>query len=236
MVSRKKPRRVAVFDIDGTIFRSSLLIELVEGLIAQGIFKASARHGYERAYQNWLNRKDGYEKYIWAVVKTFEMNLRGVSEKDFKKVIRGVIAREQERVYRYTRDLVKELKRRGYFLLAISHSPKYVAHLFAQKLGFNKVYGRYLELDSRGRFTGGELYANLIYDKAKILRRAVRKENLTLAGSVGVGDTESDIPFLRLVSKPICFNPNSALYRVARTRGWQIVVERKDVIYKIPQA
>jgi len=31
-----KKRKVAIFDIDGTIFRSSLLVELLEALIAEG--------------------------------------------------------------------------------------------------------------------------------------------------------------------------------------------------------
>jgi len=31
-------RKIAVFDIDGTIFRSSLLIECVEAMISAGLF------------------------------------------------------------------------------------------------------------------------------------------------------------------------------------------------------
>ena len=31
-------KKVAVFDVDGTLFRSSLLIEIVETLIAAGVF------------------------------------------------------------------------------------------------------------------------------------------------------------------------------------------------------
>jgi phosphoserine phosphatase len=101
-------------------------------------------------------------------------------------------------------------------------------------MGFHKTYGTLLELDPKTkRFTGKRLYEDLIFDKAKILRRAMEKDNLTLAGSVGVGDTESDIPFLALVRRPICFNPNSALYRVAKRRGWEVVVERKDVVYEV---
>ena len=74
---------------------------------------------------------------------------------------------------------------------------------------------------------------DLVSDKAKILQRAVEKEGLTLKGSIGVGDTESDIKFLKLVQRPICFNPNKKLYNHAKSVGWEIVVERKDVIYKI---
>ena len=49
-------RRVAVFDVDGTIFRSSLLIELVEVLIEKEIFPLSVRVDYEREKVRWLDR------------------------------------------------------------------------------------------------------------------------------------------------------------------------------------
>jgi len=65
------------------------------------------------------------------------------------------------------------------------------------------------------------------------LKRAVEKEGLTLAHSIGVGDTESDIPFLELVAQPICFNPNMNLYRYAKRMKWKVVVERKDVVYEL---
>lgn len=35
-----RKRKVAVFDIDGTIFRSSLLIELVEVMVQHGLFQS----------------------------------------------------------------------------------------------------------------------------------------------------------------------------------------------------
>ena len=47
-----------------------------------------------------------------------------------------------------------------------------------------------------------------------------------------MGDTEGDIPMLSVVENPICFNPNAKLAEVARANGWDIVIERKDVIYE----
>ncbi len=70
-------------------------------------------------------------------------------------------------------------------------------------------------------------------DKSKILDRVLEKGGLTLRGSVGVGDTESDIAFLKRVQKPICFNPNKKLYTHAKRAGWRVVLERKDVIYEL---
>src|SRR3989344_413105 len=230
-----KKRKVAVFDIDGTIFRSSLLIELVETLVAAGVFPEEARRESAPAYRDWLDRRDSYEKYIGAVIRTFDRHIRGVKRKKFAELMNEVAEFHRDRVYRYTRDLVGDLKKKGYYLLAISHSPKYAVERFGKQLGFNKTYGRILAVDGRDRFTGITEHVTLIMDKAKILRRAVEKENLTLKGSVGVGDTESDINFLKLVDRPICFNPNGELYREARRRKWQGVVERKDVVYVLPR-
>ena len=226
-------RKFAVFDIDGTIFRSSLLIELVEELISEKLFPQSARQIYTAPQKAWLDRKGSYDKYIGAVVKAFDSHLKGVPEKDFRRAVRNMVRKNQDRVYRFTRDLAADLKRRGYFLLAISHSPKYVVDAFAKRMGFTKVYGRLFELDSRRRFTGQAFYLELIDDKSRILKRAVTKEKLTLKDSVGVGDTDSDIAFLKMVERPICFNPNRRLYNHARRQGWEVVVERKDVVYHL---
>ena len=222
-----------MFDIDGTIFRSSLLVECVAALIDAGMFPARAKAAYAGAHRRWLERKGSYEAYIDAVVGAFRRHIVGVAEAEFVPLVRRVVGAQRRHVYRYTRDLVARLRRRGYFLLAVSHSPKYLVDDFARELGFDKIYGRLLELDAAGRFTGHALHADVIGSKAKVLRRAVEKEHLTLAGSFGVGDTEADVGFLERVAHPICFNPNQALFRIARRRGWQVVVERKDVIYEL---
>ncbi|MEK7567756.1 MAG: HAD-IB family hydrolase [Patescibacteria group bacterium] len=228
-----KKKKVAIFDVDGTIFRGSLLIELVEVLIERGIFKVEARRLYQDEKFRWLDRKGDYENYINAVVASFMKNLKGVTYGDFKDAADTVVARYHDRTYRYTRDLVIELRRKGYYLLAVSHSPKGIVDSFCKRLGFNKIYGMFYELGPSDRFTGTVSDAHLIHNKGTILRRAILKENLTLSGSVGVGDTEGDIAFLELVDKPICFNPNKKLFTYAKRLGWKVVVERKDVIYKL---
>lgn len=226
-------RKVAIFDVDGTIFRSSLFIELIEAMVEEGYFPKEMRDDYALAYRKWLDRKGTYETYLEAAIKSFMKNLRGVRYADFADVAKTVVTLEKDRVYRYSRDLIKELKKKGYFMLAVSQSPKTVLDLFCKRLGFDKVYGRIYELGPQNKFTGGIVDLHLIANKANILRRAVDKENLTLAGSIAVGDTEGDIPMLEMVDKPICFNPNAALYRYAKLQGWKVVVERKDVIYEI---
>ena len=226
-------RKVAVFDVDGTIFRSSLLIQVVEAMIESGDFPKGAREEFEHEHQLWLDREGDYETYINAVIIAFRKHLKGVPYKALEDAAHKVVDVQSKHTYRYTRDLLKDLKERGYFLLAVSHSPKTVLDKFCPRLGFDKTYGIFYETGTTEKFTGTVAEEHLIYNKANILKRAVEKENLTLAHSVGVGDTESDIPFLELVAKPICFNPNKKLYRYAKMHEWNVVVERKDVIYEL---
>jgi HAD superfamily hydrolase (TIGR01490 family) len=224
-------KKVAIFDIDGTIFRSSLVIELTDAFIQEGVFSSRVRRFYALAHKNWLDRKGPYEEYINAVVMAFRKNIKGILFKEFLRIAKKVVTLQRNRTYIYSRDLIKKLKKKSYFLLAISHSPKKIVEEFCKKLGFNKVYGQIYEIDKQKRFTGKVLYLDLIIDKAKVLKRAVEKEKLTLRGSVGVGDTESDIAFLKMVEDPICFNPNKKLYQYAKQHGWKVIVERKDVVY-----
>lgn len=229
----KKMKKVAIFDIDGTIFRSSLLIELTEAMIQQGIFKKSVKNIYAKAYKKWQDRKGPYGEYIMAVVKAFESNMKGMRAKDFFRISKEVADFHKDRTYRYTRQLIKDLKKKGYYMLAISHSPLSVLKDFCVNIGFNKVYGRMHDIDANDRLTGGTMHLEIINDKSKTLQRAIEKEGLTLKDSVGVGDTESDIRFLEMVKHPICFNPNSGLYKHAKKVGWKVVVERKDVIFEL---
>jgi HAD superfamily hydrolase (TIGR01490 family) len=229
----ERSRRVAIFDVDGTIFRSSLLIQVVNRLIEKEVFPASTRQVYEHEYKRWLNREGDYDEYIGAVVKAFVGHLKGIHYSALADAAEEVVEEQWKRVYRYTRDLLKDLKKRGYFLLAISHSPKTVLDKFCPRLGFNKTYGMIYEIGPTECFTGNIIEEHLILNKAAIVRRALLKENLSLTGSIGVGDTESDVSFLEMVAQPICFNPNAKLYRYAKRMGWKVVVERKDVVYEL---
>lgn len=226
-------RRVAFFDIDGTVFRSSLLIELVEELLLAGVFPANSSDEFDGLKRKWQDREGSYEDYINAVIKVFRSNLKGVFYGDFADIGKLVVAKHSKRVYRYTRDLIKELKDDGYFVVAISQSPKKLLDEFCRQYGFDKVYGRIYEIGPQDRFTGEVADEHLISNKANIVARIFEDESLTREGSVGVGDTEGDIPLLEAVERPICFNPNKALFEQAKRRDWPLVVERKDVIYEL---
>lgn len=226
-------KKLAVFDVDGTIFRGSLTISLVERLIRDGVFPPEARNHYVMNRKKWIEREGDYEAYINSLVRALMSHIKGVRYEDVLRAAEAVVKEERGFTYRYTRDLVASLSGRGYYMLAVSHSPKTIVDLFGKAMGFTKVYGMLYEIGPSDRFTGTIMDLHLIGNKANIVKRVVEKEGLSLKGSIGVGDTESDISFLELVDKPICFNPNKKLYQHAQRNKWSVVVERKDVIYSL---
>ena len=229
-----KKVKLAIFDIDGTIFRSSLLIELINGLVADGIFPLTAKKETEKEFMAWLDRKGGYEEYIKKVIAIHLKFISGKSVIEVESSAEHTVRQLRNRVYRYTRDLIKKLKTENYLLITISGSPTYVVSKFAKMLGFQAFFGSEYETKD-GHFTGEVLNLQTFYKKSLVLKEYIEKNKLAVdfKKSIAVGDTESDIAMLELVGRPIAFNPNLALASHAKKHGFDIVVERKDVIYDL---
>src|SRR5260221_4140120 len=100
---KSKQVKLAVFDIDGTIFRSSLVIELSHALVEAGIFPRVAKKEIAKEYLAWLDRKGSYEAYINKVVKIYIKYITGKNFNRVNTVAQKVIKYQKDRVYRYTR-------------------------------------------------------------------------------------------------------------------------------------
>jgi HAD superfamily hydrolase (TIGR01490 family) len=227
MSKHKQP--VAVFDIDGTIFRSSLVIELIEELLRSEKLPEHVKDEYLASRQRWLDREGSYENYIQDVVAAFNKHTVGMEQQIVREVAGEVVERMGKHTYRFTRRLIDELKS-SHFLLAISGSPQEVVALFAQQHGFEATSGKIGTLQN-GKYTGEFQSAA----KDEILKQFMDDYDLTYENSVGVGDTESDAAFLELVQRPVAFNPNRQLFDAAQRHGWEVIVERKDVVYQLKE-
>lgn len=225
--------KLAIFDIDGTIFRSSLVIQLCQALVMAGIFPKTSQTEIEKEYLAWLNRKGSYEAYINKVVKIYIKYIKGKQFSQVKRVADRVIFLQKDRTYRFTRNLIKKLKKQGYFLVAVSGSPDYIVEAYAKAIGFNACFGTQLEVINN-KFTGKVVNLDSAFNKAGVILGLVKKyPKADFKKSIAVGDTEGDVNMLNLVGKPIAFNPNLHLAKIAKKKAWQIVVERKDVIFEL---
>jgi len=221
---------IAVFDIDGTLFRSALEAELNLAMVEYGLFPKIVKEELDVSFTAWVNRKGSYNDYLMKLVQVFEKRLRGITEEDVRLVSGLVMQTQCDRVYVWPRELIKKL-RRTHKLIAISGAPQIILDEFNKYWRFDYVYGTIFEIKD-GVYTGKQTMAPW-RDKKRTLLDCVKKYKLSLKKSIGVGDTEIDIPLLEAVDRPIAFNPNLPLYQTAKKRGWEIVVERKNVVYEM---
>lgn len=222
---------LAVFDVDGTLFRRGLLPALTRRLVDEGVFPERVREELSEDYYAWVERRGSYEVYDELVVRLFLRELKGVPVAELRRCAKVEVEAHGRRLHLYTRDLALRLKQAGYYLIAISGSPQEILDIFLKPLGFDRAWGTVLGQDE-GCYTG-ELLHHPFSDKRGVLREFLDEAGLDLRDSVGVGDTLSDVGFLELVRTPIVFNPNRSLFETARQQNWSIVVERKDVIYNL---
>src|SRR5215210_3817865 len=223
---------LAVFDVDGTLFRRGLLPALTRRLVNEAVFPERVRDELSRDYYAWVERRGSYETYDELVMALFLRELQGVSVAELRRCAIAEVEAHGRRLHIYTRDVARRLKEAGYYLIAISGSPQEILDLFLKPLGFDRDWGTVLAQDARGRYTG-EVLQNPFGNKRRVMEEFLESAEVGLEDSVGMGDTLSDVGFLEMVRTPIAFNPNRGLFEVARQRGWAIVVERKDVIYNL---
>ena len=232
MLSPQK-NKLAIFDIDGTIFRKNLHFELINELAWMKVFPLEARNALTTIYTNWLEHEGTYEEYRKALVELYAKHINGCAYDDVIKASKMVVAFHAKRTYIYAEKLIKKLRSAGYYLIAVSGSPIEVVEEYNNHyLKFDHAFGSLYTLDDTKHYTGEAIFEPS-KNKGHVVEQYMYEHKLSLKDSYGVGDTESDISFLKLVKHPIAFNPNKNLKHVAEQEHWPIVVEKKDVIYEI---
>lgn len=223
-------QKFAVFDIDGTLIRWQLFHAIADKLGKNDLLPAEVHSTICAARRNWKVRGGNFSDYEETLVKAYLPALTNVNPTDYERVVTEVYEEYKDQVYTYTRDLIKSLKNEGYLIFAISGSPMNIVKLMAAHYGFDDCIGEVLNIEN-GKFNGER--STPIHNKRKALDELMGRHNTTIKGSIGVGDSEGDIAMLETVENPIAFNPARGLFEVASNRGWNIVIERKSMVYQL---
>lgn len=229
----KKKEKIAIFDIDGTIFRKNLHFELINELAWMKVFPHEARNQLTKIYTNWLEHEGTYEDYRRALVALYSEYIKGCKKEDVLRASKIVVPFHAKRTYIFAEKLIKKLRDENYHLLIISGSPVEIVEEYNRHyLHFDGAFGSIYECDEAGNYTGVASFEPS-KNKGHLVEQYLYEHSLSLKGSYGIGDTESDISFLKLVENPIAFNPNQNLKKTAMENNWKVMVEKKDVIYEI---
>lgn len=231
-MSKSKP--FAVFDIDGTIVRWQLYHAVTDQLVRNGQIDAKAFEKVRHIRMNWKKRvgEDSFRDYEKALVQVFTNAIAGMSVAEFVKASDTAFEEYKDQVYTYTRDLIRQLQADDYLLFAISGSPSIIVEKLVRYYGFDDFAAtNYPAKD--GHFTGEEELS--LGKKPQLLKMLVDKHGASHDNSIAVGDSEGDIDMLAMVARPIAFNPSKGLFNHAHEQGWEIIVERKNVVYELEQ-
>lgn len=231
-MSKVGARPFAVFDIDGTIIRWQLYHAIGDQLAKQGVIGADVFKPVRAARMSWKKRSGevSFRDYEAELVKVFDKTISGLPVATFDAAVASVFDEYREQVYTYTRDLISQLKATHYLLFAISGSPAVIVEKLANYYGFDD-FAATTYPTSNGRFVGSKDLA--VNKKPELLKALIDKHGAGSANSIGVGDSEGDIDMLGMVEQPIAFNPTRELFNHAKAQGWQVVVERKNMVYEL---
>lgn len=225
-------RPFAVFDIDGTLVRWQLFHAIVHHLGQEGYILRGQHEQIRAARMRWKNREhiDGFRSYEVVLLEIYLEVMKQILPEDHDRIVDEVVAEYQDQTHVYTRDLARRLQKEGYLLFAISGSHETAVGKVARHHGFDDWIGASFEIQD-GRYSGAVVTP--VFDKAAALHSLVEKHHATFEGSYAVGDSWGDASMLELVKHPVAFNPDKGLYEAAVEHRWPIVIERKNVIYKL---
>lgn len=229
----------AFFDIDGTIYRDSLMVEHFKKLIKYEIVDQRAWVAHARdTFLGWDRRQGNYDDYLLEICDLYVDSLLNVDKKCIDFTSDQVIALKAERVYKYTRSRIKWHLEQGHKVIFISGSPNFLVEKMAKKYNATDFAGSNYVFDDNGKFTGTVIPMWDSTSKNIAIDNFVKKYNLDLSKSYAYGDTNGDITMLRRVGNPIAVNPTNELINHINddkdlSNKTKIIVERKDIIYSL---
>lgn len=230
---------VAFFDIDGTLFRNSLMIQHFRTLTKFEIIDPAIWHTeIKKVYDEWESRYGDFEEYLEVIAKAYLDALIGVDKTYMEIIAAKVIELNGDMVYKYSRDRIDWHKKMGHKVFFISGSPDFLVSKMAEKYGVDEYRGTHYMVDEENKFTGEIRKMWDSANKEKVIHELIERYDVDLFNSFSYGDTTGDLSMLKMVGKPVAINPNKALFLAIRNdpilkRKIDIVVERKNVIYKI---
>jgi len=132
-------------------------------------------------------------------------------------------------VYDEAIELIRAHREAGRRVVIVSASPVEIVAPLARYLGVHDTIATRAELDGNGRYTGEVEFYSYGPFKVTAMQELAKLHDLDLAASYAYSDSATDLPMLEAVGHPIAVNPDRALLRVARERGWQVIRFGREV-------
>lgn len=234
------PTAAGFFDVDNTMMQGASIYWLARGLAARKYFTTRdlLRFGLKQlrfrvtASEHGEDMSQAKEAALAFVAGRPVEELRQLSEEIFDDLM-------AERIWSGTHALARLHLDAGQRVWLVTAAPVELGNVIAQRLGLTGAIGTVAEVVD-GVYTG-RLVGDLMHGPAKAaaVKKLAAAEGLDLAKCAAYSDSVNDLPMLSIVGRPVAVNPDSALRRIAREKGWEIRdfrTGRKAVRVAVPAA
>lgn len=119
--------------------------------------------------------------------------------------------------------LLKKHQRNGDKIILLTGTPKFIADVFAKKLGIREVEATELQLDENGFTDLSPSQHPYGQEKLLIAKRICKKFNFDLSNTVAYANSIHDLSLLKSVGKAIAVTPDRKLRKIATKKNWDIV-------------
>jgi HAD superfamily phosphoserine phosphatase-like hydrolase len=220
------------FDVDGTLLRRQLSIELHDEMIASQlvIMPSDMRRKIDEALNAYKYRRGRYDEYIRLVTDAYYYRdlWKGMDVSMLRLIARRIAKAKSAEMYEFTRELSLAAQATGRHRAIISGSPHEAIEALAEEYGIRIFLGSKMEHD--GSVYTGKVESHWVHCKDQAVQLLADRHGFALEQSFGIGDTSSDVGIFEKVGYPIAFNPNAELLQVAKERSWPVVIENRNVI------
>lgn len=163
------------------------------------------------------------EKRLTRVREAMLTLTRGWNRDQVRQIVRETLLETIEPIiYAEALELIEWHRSRGHRVYLVSASPEEIVLPLTEMLGVDGAICSRGEVDETGHYTGTMQFYAYGPSKAAGMRDLARRTGIDLQASYAYSDSATDLPMLEAVGHPVAVNPDRALAKVARQRGWEI--------------
>lgn len=224
-------KKIALFDIDDTIYNGGIIFPLMESQADSGLLSKESVDTVNE-HRNAYKRGDiAYEEQSKGVVISWAEGLQGVSYEVVLRHAEEFIKKDYDKFYTYTPDLLALLKE-THDAVIITNEPQFVAEIVLSLFGFASYSSTTFEV-KEGLLTGTVSHFNSTqHDKGQSVQKVL--EGYTTTSSFAFGDSISDLQMFEAVENPVCVNASPELHAIATSREW-ILASPDNILDRVSQ-